>query len=134
MPVVGVVKLGAESLLPVCNEFRLIPSDRHNLCGRAYVSIRPRTQRVLRRFARWAQHHGFERSGPRTELEYSSSSARALLYYPREWISCIGLPRLYREGALTFSIPVAWPGLLLRRTLPRIHGFALSEFSPRPLS
>ena len=33
MPVVGVVKLGAESLLPLCNEFRLIPSDRHNVCG-----------------------------------------------------------------------------------------------------
>src|SRR5437773_4368911 len=79
MPVVGVVKLGAESLLPLCNEFRLIPSDRHNLCGRAHVSIRPRTQRVLRKFARWAQHHGSERSGPRTEPEHSSSSVQALL-------------------------------------------------------
>src|SRR5207247_1281739 len=38
MPVVGVVKLGAESLLPVCKEFRLIPSDRHNVCGHAPVS------------------------------------------------------------------------------------------------
>src|SRR5438034_10480365 len=103
MPVVGVVKLGAESLLPVCNELRLIPSDRHNLCGRAHVSIRPRTQRVLRKFARWAQHHGSERSGSRMEPEHSSSYVQALLYYTREWISCPGLPRLYPQGAFTFQ-------------------------------